>query len=101
MSSYSNINSILSQGTAIKEIQNVRKQSLELNQQYVVQHAQTQKKEEKNKVSESNAGGHVEIGNENERNKMNSQNEKKRNSSNDNLESESKPSEQHIIDIMV
>ncbi|MBA3037556.1 MAG: hypothetical protein FP814_13825 [Desulfobacterium sp.] len=101
MSSSSNINSILSQSTAIKEIHNVRKQSLELNQQYVAQHAEIRKEEDKRKVLESNAGGHVEIGNENERNKMKSKNQEKTNSSKDTAENESKPSDEHIIDITV
>lgn len=99
MSSTSNINSILSQGTAIKEIQNVRKQNLELNQQYVLQHAEIQKKEDKQKVLESNAGGNVEIGIENERKNKKDKKEKQKNK--DMADNESISSDEHIIDITV
>ncbi|MGB5157857.1 hypothetical protein [Desulfobacterium sp. N47] len=101
MSSSSNINIVLSQSTAIKEIHNVTKQSLELNQQYVTQHAEIRKKEDKEKVVESNAGSHVEIGNENERSKMARQNREQTDSSEDTDENESMPSGDHIIDITV
>ncbi|MBU1052877.1 MAG: hypothetical protein KKC46_03475 [Proteobacteria bacterium] len=100
MSSSSNINSILSQGTAIKEIQNVRKDNLELNQQYVAQHSEIQKKENKEKVLESNAGGNVEIGNENERKNQKRQNQKQKDK--DMADNESIPfDDEHIIDITV
>ncbi len=101
MSSTSNINMVLSQGSAIKEIHNVRKQSLELNQQYVAQHAEIRKKEHKGKVLESNAGSHVEIRDENEKNKMKKQDQKENNPSEDTTDNESKPSDEHIIDITV
>lgn len=99
MGNSSNIDIILSQGTAVQEIHNIRKHSLELNQQYVTQQAEIRKKEDKKKVLESNAGGHVEIGNENERKKMKRQNQEQKNK--DTVENESMPSDEHIIDITV
>ena len=46
MTGTSNINIIVGQGTAIKEIHNVKKQNLEINQQYVAQKAEDDKKEQ-------------------------------------------------------
>ena len=52
MTSTSNMNTIVGQGTAIKEIHNVKKQNLELNQQFVAQKAEDEKKEDKSKIQE-------------------------------------------------
>lgn len=101
MNSSSNINIVLSQGTAVKEIHNIKKHSLELNQQYVAQHAEIRKKEDKEKILKSNAGSHVEISNENEGGEMKRQNQEQKNKAKDMAENESTSSDEHLIDITV
>lgn len=56
----SSMNIIVGQGTAIKEVHNVRKQNLELGQHFIAQHAEGQKKEENSRVQESEHHGRVE-----------------------------------------
>jgi hypothetical protein len=50
MSSDTNLNSIISQGIAIKEIYNPKKQNLELQQHFSAQHTEIKKKKDKSKV---------------------------------------------------
>ena len=61
MASTTDMNIILGQGNAIKEVHNVRKQSLELNQQFVAQKTEDKKKEDKAKVQEFETGNKIEI----------------------------------------
>jgi len=53
MASTGDINIVLGQGSAIKEVHNVRKQSLELSQQFVAQRTEVKKKEEKKRYKNS------------------------------------------------
>lgn len=61
MASTTDMNIVLGQGNAIKEVHNVRKQNLELNQQFVAQKAEDEKKEDKSRVQEFEAGSRIEI----------------------------------------
>ncbi|GAG19994.1 unnamed protein product [marine sediment metagenome] len=61
MASTTDMNIVLSQGTAVKEVHNVRKQTLELNQQFVAQETEDKKKEEKSKVYEFDTGNRIEV----------------------------------------
>ena len=61
MASTTDMNIILGQGNAIKEVHNVRKQSLELNQQFVAQKTEDKKKEDKVKVQEFETDNKIEI----------------------------------------
>lgn len=67
MAGTGNMNAILGQGNAIKEIHNVKKQNLELNQQAAAQETETQKKQEKRKVKELAKGDKIEIKGDKER----------------------------------
>lgn len=64
MADTANLNIILSQGNAVNEVNNIRKQSLELNQQYVVQHAGIRKKKEKEEVPKPSSGSRIDVKNE-------------------------------------
>jgi hypothetical protein len=55
------MNIILGQGNAINEIHNVKKQNLELNQQFVAQETEDRKKEEKQKVKDLRKGDRIEV----------------------------------------
>ena len=67
MAATTNMNIILGQGNAVKEVHNVRKQTLEMNQQFVAQENEGKKKEDKAKVQKFEAADKVEIQEEEER----------------------------------
>jgi len=61
LSSTADLNIVLRQGDAIKEMYNARRQNLDLNQQFVAQRAENKEREERSKVSESEPENRVEI----------------------------------------
>jgi len=61
MAGTTDINVILAQGDAVREVQNIRKQVLELGQQSIAQKSEDQKKETKSKVQEFHPGDKIEI----------------------------------------
>jgi hypothetical protein len=61
MAATTNMNIILGQGNAVNEVQNIRKQTLELNQQFVAQETDGKKKEDKTKVQKFEASDKVAI----------------------------------------
>lgn len=101
MSSTTNMNIVLIQGAAVKEIQNVRKQTLDLNQQYVAQHTEILKKQNKEKVPELKPADHVEIEKENEKKNLKDRKQEQKDPPEDTFEEESALSGDHFIDITV
>jgi hypothetical protein len=95
------MNIVLIQGAAVKEIQNVRKQTLDLNQQYIAQHTESLKKQDKEKVPELKPGDHVEIEKENEKKNLKDRKQEQKDPPKDTVEKEAAPSEDHLIDITV
>ena len=69
MSSTTNMNIILGQGSAIKEVHNVKKQNLGVNQQCVVQHVEDKKKEDKDRVQDFEKSKRINMENEKEKKK--------------------------------
>jgi len=67
MSGLTDTNIVLGQGNAIKEVHNIRRQDLELNQQFIAQKAEGKKKEEKSKVQDFERGDRIDIKGEEER----------------------------------
>jgi alpha-galactosidase/6-phospho-beta-glucosidase family protein len=63
------MNIILGQGNAIKEVHNVKKQNLEMNQHFVAQQTDDLKKEDKSKVQEFETNNRIEIKKDKERKK--------------------------------
>lgn len=61
MASTTDINIVLGQGNIIKEFQNVKRQDLELNQQFVAQKTKDEKEEEKSRVQEFEKGNKLEM----------------------------------------
>ena len=99
MSGTTHMNVILGQGNTIKEVHNVKKQNLEMNQQFVAQHSEDTKKEDKSKVQEFETKNRIEIKKEKEKNKDQKGNKKK---SNDEDQKEKiNLSEGKLIDIIV
>ncbi len=61
MAATTNMNIIIGQGNAVNEVHNIRKQNLEMNQQFVAQETQGKKKEDKVKVQKFEASDKVAI----------------------------------------
>lgn len=99
MSGTTHMNIILGQGNAIKEVHNVKKQNLEMNQQFVAQKSEDIKREDKSKVEEFETKNRIEIKKEKEREKDQKSNKKK--SNNENQEEKRNLSEGKLIDIRV
>jgi hypothetical protein len=99
MSGTTHMNIILGQGNTIKEVHNVKKQNLEMNQQFVAQQSEDIKKKDKSKVEEFETKNRIEIKKEKEKNKDQKGNKKK--SNNENQEAKRKLSEGKLIDIRV
>jgi hypothetical protein len=97
------MNVILGQGTAIKEIHNVKKQNLEVNQQFVAQNAEDEKKEDKTKVKKLDEQNKVEIKSDKDKEKEDKKKKKddQKGSSKKKLEDEVTFSEGNLIDIKV
>ena len=79
MSGTTDMNIVLGQGNAIKEVHNIRKQNLELNQQFVAQKAEDKKKEDKLKVQDFDTLNNIEIkDNEEKRKKQDAKDNQKK-----------------------
>jgi hypothetical protein len=73
MSNATDMNIVLGQGSAIKEVHNIGRQNLELNQQFVAQKTEDKKKEDKKKVQDFETGNRIEIkGDEEKKNREDS-----------------------------
>ena len=103
MAGTTDMNIVIGQGNAVKEVHNVRKQNLELNQQFVAQQTEQKKKEDKVTVQEFESPQRVRIEEEEKeekRNKGGSREEQERSKEKQSNE-ESDPSEGKLIDIKV
>jgi len=99
MASTTDMNIILGQGSAIKEVHNVKKQNLEISQQVVAQNIEEEKKEEKDKVQEFERSNRIDIKNDQEKKKGKKDN--KRGAIKKKQEKKNNLSEGNIIDIKV
>ena len=103
MASTSDMNIVIGQGNAVKEVHNVRKQNLELNQQFVAQQTEQKKKEDRVTVQEFESPQRVRIEEEEKeekRDKGGSREEQERSKEKQSNE-ESDPFEGKLIDIKV
>jgi hypothetical protein len=99
MASTTDMNIVLGQGNSIKEVHNVRKQNLELNQQFVAQKAEEEKKDDKAKVKEFDSASRLEIKADEEKKKRPKDN--KKGPKKKKTKGESSLSEGRLIDIRV
>jgi hypothetical protein len=99
MASTTDMNIILGQGSAIKEVHNVKKQNLEMSQQFVAQNIEEKKKEDKDKVQDFEKSNRIEIKNQEEKKKGKKGN--KRSAKKKKHEKKIDLSEGSIIDITV
>ena len=99
MASTTDMNIIRGQGSAIKEVHNVKKQNLEISQQFVDQNIEEKKKEEKDKVQDFEKSNRIDIKNDQEKKKGKKDN--KRGVTKKKQEEKNNLSEGNIIDITV
>ncbi len=100
----SHMNIVLGQGDAVKDIHNLRRQHLDLNQQAVAQEIEDKKEKDKSKVQEFDTGNNIEIKDDEEKkNKEDSKNSKdnKKDSEKERIMEGSPLSEGRIVDIKV
>jgi len=101
MAGTTGVNIVLGQGSAIKEVHNVRKQSLELNQQFVVQETEDKKKEDRSKVQEFENSSRIEIKGDEEKKKGGRSADDQKGSNKEQSNEESDSREGSLIDITV
>jgi hypothetical protein len=103
MASTTDMNIVIGQGNAIKEVHNVRKQSLELNQQFVAQQTEQKKKEDSVTVQEFESPQRIGIEEEEQEDKRNKKNfgDDQRDSKEKQSNQESDQPEGSLIDIKV
>ncbi|MEJ2656873.1 MAG: hypothetical protein P8012_06710 [Desulfobacterales bacterium] len=93
------MNIILGQGNTIKEVHNIKKQNLEMNQQFVAQNSDDLKREEKTKVQEFEKNNRIETKKDKERKKDHKKQKKNKNT--DKQKNKLDLSEGKLIDIRV
>jgi hypothetical protein len=101
MAGSSDMNVVLGQSTAVKEVHNTQKQNMELNQQFISQTGENEKKEAKSKVQNSEKGDRVTLKKDEEKEEKNQKRQKKEKPKNKPSEEERQPSEGSLIDITV
>jgi hypothetical protein len=103
MASTTDMNIVIGQGNAIKEVHNVRKQSLELNQQFVAQQTEQKEKEDRVTVQEFESPQKIGIEEEEQEDKRNKKNfgDDQRGSKEKQSTQESDQPEGSLIDIKV
>lgn len=99
MSGTTDMNIILGQGNTIKEVHNVKKQNLEMNQQFVAQNSEDIKKEDKSKVQDFDAKNRIEA--EKEKEKQKNKKRKRKKSNKKKQEEKINLSQGNLIDIIV
>lgn len=100
MATTTDMNIVLGQGNAIKEVHNARKQVLELNQQFVAQQTEEKKKEDKAKVQGFKTENRIEVKGD-EGKKKNDPEYNKKDSKQGKTDEETNLSEGSIIDIKI
>jgi hypothetical protein len=100
MSGAADMNIIIGQGSTIKEVHNVKKQNLEVNQQFVAQNTEDKKGKDKTKVQEYETNNKIEIKKEEEEKEKNHKKRKKKKHT-EKQENKTNPTEGNLIDIRV
>jgi uncharacterized protein HemX len=101
MAATTNMNIILGQGNAVNEVHNVRKQNLEMNQQFVAQETEGKKKEDKVKVQKFEATDKVAIQEDEEKRDKKDAKDKRKKTTKRKTKKKTASPEGHRIDIRV
>ena len=97
----SDMNIIVGQGTAVKEVHNIKKQNLEINQQLVAQETESQKKKAKSKIQKLEHGDKVKIKSDQEDRSKEEKKNKKKGLKRKKTDDELKMNASNLIDIKV
>ncbi len=101
MTGTSNMNIIVGQGTAVKEVHNVKKINLEIKQQFVAQETETQKKKDQSKIQKLENTDKVMIKSDQEDRDKEEKKNKKKGSKKNKSDNELKMNESNLINITV
>ena len=101
MTSTTDMNIVLGQGNAIKEVHNVRKEHLDLNQQFIAQRSEDKKKDARSKVQDFETGNRIEIKEDHEKKDKEGSKNSRKDLKKEKKEKESILSGGSIIDIKV
>ena len=101
MSITNDMNIVIGQGTAIKEVHNVKKQNLEINQQFIAQEVGDEKREKKTKVQEFETENKVAASRDEDEEKNKYQKDKKKKLAKEGEDEDINPTGGNIIDIVV
>ena len=101
MAATTNMNIILGQGTAVNEVHNIKKQNLEMNQQFVAQETEGKKKEDKTKVQKFEAADKVAIQEDEEKRDKKDARDKRKRATKRKIKGKSASPEGNRIDIRV
>jgi DNA polymerase III alpha subunit len=99
MASSSDVNIVLGQSDAIKEVHSVRKQALESSQQFMAQQTEDKKNQEKEKVKTFESEKRIE--DEGEKRRGGDQQDSKKDGKKEHSAEQSESSEGNLIDITV
>lgn len=101
MTGTGDMNIIVGQGTAVKEVYNVKKLNLEINQQFVAQEVEDEKKKEESTIKKLEKRDKVEIKRDQEDKSKEKKKDKKKSSKKKKSDNELKMNEGNLIDITV
>jgi hypothetical protein len=101
MTGTGDMNIIVGQGAAVKEVHNVKKQNLEINQQFVAQETEGQKKKDKSKIQKLEHGDKIKIKSDQEDRSKEEKKNKKKGSKKKKSDDEFKMNASNLIDIKV
>ena len=101
MASDSNLNSIISQGIAVKQIYNPKKQNLEVQQHFNTQHTEIKKAQDKTKIKQTKNDKRVENREDGHKKDHKRRKKRKRKKGHASLKSQDLAPEGNFIDIKV
>jgi len=101
MSSTTDTNIVFSQGTAVKEIQHVRKNHLEMNQQFVAQQGVTRRRREKEKIRKQGTDNRIEAESDGQRRPAQGKTDRKSSPKDQAASRNRMPDRDHLVDIHI
>ena len=101
MTGTGDMNIIVGQGTAVKEVHNTKKLNLEINQQFIAQEVEDQKKKDKSKIQKLKNGDKVKIESDQEDRRKEEKKNNKKGSKKKKSDDEFKMNASKLIDITV
>ena len=101
MAASTDMNVVLGQSSAVKEVQNIRKQSLEINKQFIAQQETFKRKEAKSRIEKFETKNDITIRDDREKNDKENPGKHQRDLKERKSEDDARPSEGEYIDIRI